>query len=268
MASLRRRVVSQNVGGNFSATAQQKTLALVNLHHRRGNLMPTALLGVPRGDAVACLRHVHEPASYQYRVARTPLGGVSKRAFDVVCAATALTLLSPILLVVALMVRIDSPGPALFRQQRTGFRGRAFHILKFRTMRTMEGGRDVTQAKPGDTRVTRFGRLLRRTSIDELPQLINVLYGDMSLVGPRPHAVRHDRDFFLVDRHYTCRFLARPGITGAAQVGGARGVTDTREKIERRLELDLDYVENWSIGRDIHIVLRTVRVLLGDGQAC
>jgi lipopolysaccharide/colanic/teichoic acid biosynthesis glycosyltransferase len=217
---------------------------------------------------VAPLRRVHAPASYQYRIAPRPIGGVTKRAFDVIASAMGLALLSPILLLVALLIRLESPGPALYRQRRTGFRGRAFVIYKFRTMHAMEDVRSIQQAQPGDSRVTPLGRVLRRTSIDELPQLLNVLKGDMSLVGPRPHAVRHDHDFFVVDDHYPLRFLARPGITGAAQVAGARGVTDTPRKIERRLLHDLDYVERWSLGRDVAILLRTTLLLFGDRNAC
>jgi putative colanic acid biosynthesis UDP-glucose lipid carrier transferase len=217
---------------------------------------------------VAPLRRLHAPACYQYRVAPSPVGGLTKRAFDVIVAGSALLALSPFLLIVAALVRLESEGPALYRQKRTGFRGRAFTILKFRTMKAMEDGRQLTQAQPGDARVTMLGRFLRRTSIDELPQLINVVRGDMSLVGPRPHAVMHDRDFFDVDNEYPRRFLARPGITGAAQVAGARGVTDTPEKVLLRLRHDLDYVDRWGLWRDIAILLATVSLLLGDRNAC
>jgi putative colanic acid biosysnthesis UDP-glucose lipid carrier transferase len=216
----------------------------------------------------APLHRLHGRGFYQYRLSASPVGGFTKRAFDIVVAACALSVLSIPLIVIGLLVRLDSPGPAIFRQHRTGFRGRSFKVLKFRTMRTMEDGSDLKQARPNDARVTRLGALLRRTSIDELPQLINVLVGNMSLVGPRPHAIRHDRDFFLVDEHYVLRFVARPGITGEAQTNGARGVTETTEQIERRLALDLDYVQRWSLQRDIVILLKTVRVLFGDRQAC
>lgn len=229
---------------------------------------PVLLRSAEYSTGVAPLRAVHAPAAYQYRIARQPLGGEAKRLFDFMTACLGLIILSPLLLIVAALIRLESPGPALYRQQRTGFRGRVFTILKFRTMHTMEDGRAVTQARPSDARVTLIGRLLRRTSIDELPQLINVVMGTMSLVGPRPHAVRHDRDFYLIDDRYPLRFLARPGITGAAQISGARGVTDTPAKVERRLRLDLDYVRNWSLTRDIAILLRTVSLLFGDEHAC
>lgn len=169
---------------------------------------------------------------------------------------------------IALWVRMETPGPALYRQQRTGFRGRTFTILKFRTMRVMETSTRIRQAQRDDDRVTNVGRVLRRCSLDELPQLLNVLIGDMSLVGPRPHAIRHDRDFFAVHRHYTRRFLARPGITGLAQIRGARGITETPAQVRRRLDLDLAYVDRWSFARDLWIVLCTARVVLGDRNAC
>lgn len=237
-------------------------------------MAPTVLLrvidanGAESGMQVAPLRRLHAPASYQYRVAPGPVGGLPKRALDVFAAVTALVVLAPFLLLVAALVRLESRGPALYRQQRTGFRGRTFTILKFRTMKTMEDGRRLTQARPGDARITWLGAILRRCSIDELPQLINVVRGDMSLVGPRPHAVMHDRDFFHVDHEYPRRFLARPGITGAAQVAGARGVTDTPEKVQLRLWHDLDYVDKWRLSRDVAILFSTVALLLGDRNAC
>jgi putative colanic acid biosysnthesis UDP-glucose lipid carrier transferase len=217
---------------------------------------------------VAPLRRVHAQAAFRYRVVEAPIGGALKRSFDVVAAGVGLIALSPLFALVCVLIALDSPGPVCFYQRRSGFRGKAFSIVKFRTMTTMEHGSSLTQARPGDARVTRVGRLLRRTSIDELPQLINVLLGHMSLVGPRPHAVMHDRQFFLVDHRYPERFRARPGITGFAQVSGARGVTETAEQIERRLELDLDYLERWSFLRDLGILCRTARVVLGDRQAC
>lgn len=221
-----------------------------------------------RDSYVAPLHSVHGAGSYQYRLVSRPVGGIIKRLFDIAVASAVLAVLALPLLLIALLIRVESPGPALFRQRRTGFRGRSFSVLKFRTMRTMEDGAHVTQARPNDARVTALGKLLRKTSIDELPQLLNVVVGDMSLVGPRPHAVCHDRAFFLVDRQYVLRFIARPGITGAAQVNGARGVTETAEQIERRLDFDLNYVSDWSMARDVSILLKTARVLFGDKNAC
>lgn len=194
------------------------------------------------------------------------VGGPVKRIFDVLVAGSALVALSPFLLGVWAAVRIDSPGPGLFRQRRSGFQGRPFYILKFRTMKTCET-KTITQAKDGDSRTTPLGRTLRKLSIDELPQLINVLKGEMSLIGPRPHALAHDRQFMTMDRAYAGRFRARPGITGLAQVSGSRGRTETPEKIAERLQYDLEYVRTWSLRMDISIVIRTVLMLLKDRTA-
>jgi lipopolysaccharide/colanic/teichoic acid biosynthesis glycosyltransferase len=194
------------------------------------------------------------------------VGGPGKRLFDIVASAGALVMLSPILAGIWLIVRLESPGPGLFRQRRGGFQGRPFYIYKFRTMRTCES-RTIAQATQADGRTTRLGRFLRKYSIDELPQLINVLKGDMSIVGPRPHALAHDRQFCTVDRRYAGRHHARPGITGLAQVSGLRGPTDTREKIVQRMEYDLRYVANWSWAMDLGIILRTVLVLIRDRNA-
>ena len=194
------------------------------------------------------------------------VGGPAKRAFDILAASAALVVLSPVLLGVWAAVRLDSPGPGLFRQRRGGFQGRPFYILKFRTMKTCEGS-SITQAKKGDDRTTPLGRFLRKNSIDELPQLINVLRGDMSLIGPRPHALAHDRKFITLDRRYVSRHHARPGITGLAQVSGSRGPTDTNEKIIQRTLFDLEYVTKWSWKMDVEILLKTVRVVLRDRSA-
>jgi putative colanic acid biosysnthesis UDP-glucose lipid carrier transferase len=194
------------------------------------------------------------------------VGGPAKRLFDILAAGAALTVLSIPLLAVWTAVRLDSPGPGLFRQRRGGFQGRPFYILKFRTMRTCEGS-SITQAKKGDDRTTPLGRFLRKYSIDELPQLINVLLGDMSIVGPRPHALAHDRKFTTLDRRYMGRHHARPGITGLAQVSGSRGPTDTHEKIIQRMLFDLEYVTKWSWRMDMEILLKTVRVVLRDRDA-
>lgn len=207
----------------------------------------------------------HGRTNELHRSARV-IGGVSKRAFDIVAASGALVILAPALLGIWALVRIDSPGPGLFKQRRGGFEGRPFRILKFRTMKTQES-RSIAQATDGDDRTTALGRFLRKYSVDELPQLINVLRGDMSIIGPRPHALAHDRKFGDVDRRYAFRHRARPGITGLAQVSGARGLTDTDAKIIQRLEYDLQYVKNWSWMMDVKVVLRTVRVLLSDRSA-
>ncbi|MBC7768291.1 MAG: sugar transferase [Phycisphaerales bacterium] len=224
----------------------------------------------PRPLHVVTLRPihtVHRRCSYDYKLAFQPVGGTLKRAFDITLAAAALVMLSPLLLLVAGVIKLTSPGPALFRQARSGYRGRVFEIFKFRTMVETDAGEAVVQTRQDDPRVTAFGRFLRRTSIDELPQLLNVMRGDMSLVGPRPHALAHDKVFYSVNMLYPRRFHARPGITGLAQVSGARGRTDTPEKVEARLKLDLDYVEHWSIWRDLFIIAKTVRLLFIDRNA-
>jgi Undecaprenyl-phosphate glucose phosphotransferase len=177
-------------------------------------------------------------------------------------------LTSPLMLLIAIGVKLSSPGAALFRQQRSGLGGETITVLKFRSMVThSESSGQVTQARPGDSRVTPFGAFLRRTSLDELPQFFNVLAGDMSIVGPRPHALEHNEQYkALVDR-YMARHKIKPGITGWAQVNGYRGETDTLEKMQRRVEHDLFYIENWSLGLDIKIILKTIVKGIRDPNA-
>jgi putative colanic acid biosysnthesis UDP-glucose lipid carrier transferase len=195
----------------------------------------------------------------------SPLEHAAKRLMDLVLAGLALTALLPLLVIVAVAIKLDSPGPVLFRQQRCGFNGRSFQIYKFRTMSVLEDGPSIIQAQLGDRRFTRLGALLRRTSIDELPQLLNVLNGTMSLVGPRPHAVAHDNEFDKVVRNYAFRRRVKPGLTGWAQVHGCRGPTPTRASIEERVEHDLWYIDNWSLSLDIAILVRTpIELIRGD----
>jgi Undecaprenyl-phosphate glucose phosphotransferase len=193
------------------------------------------------------------------RAPLTPGERAAKRTFDLAVATCGLLVLAPFLLAVSLAISIDSSGPVLFRQKRGGFNGRSFEILKFRTMLVLEDGTVIKQATSNDCRVTRIGRFLRRTSIDELPQLINVLLGDMSLVGPRPHALTHDDQYSKLISHYPCRHHVKPGMTGWAQVNGFRGETPTLAPMKRRVELDLWYVSNWSFWLDLRILIRTVR---------
>ncbi|MDE2364554.1 MAG: exopolysaccharide biosynthesis polyprenyl glycosylphosphotransferase [Hyphomicrobiales bacterium] len=190
--------------------------------------------------------------------AMTGVGGAAKRAADIVLAGLGLLLLSPLFLLVAVAIRIDSKGPALFFQTRHGFNKAPFRIFKFRTMSAAEDGAAVRQATRDDPRITRIGRILRRFNIDELPQLLNVLRGDMSLVGPRPHAVVHDQAFEPEVVLYARRHNVKPGITGWAQVNGLRGETTTPEKIARRVQYDLDYIDNWSFVLDIWIIFLTL----------
>ena len=180
-----------------------------------------------------------------------------KRLIDILSALAGLILLSPLLAITAALIKLDSPGPVFFRQRRCGFNGRPFHILKFRTMSTLDDGPTVNQAAPSDSRVTRLGKWLRRTSIDELPQLLNILDGSMSLIGPRPHAVAHDNHFDKLVSNYAFRRHVKPGLTGWAQVNGFRGATPTVTDIQRRIEFDLWYIDNWSLRLDCLIIIRT-----------
>jgi Undecaprenyl-phosphate glucose phosphotransferase len=181
-----------------------------------------------------------------------------KRTIDILLAGTALIGLVPILALVAIAVKLETPGPIIFRQTRHGFNRKPFQILKFRTMTALEDGASVKQAQRFDKRVTRVGKWLRRTSIDELPQLINVLKGEMSIVGPRPHAAAHDNHFDEVIANYAFRQRMKPGITGGAQVNGCRGETPTVEAMQRRVEHDIWYIDNWSIWLDLAIMFRTM----------
>jgi exopolysaccharide biosynthesis polyprenyl glycosylphosphotransferase len=183
---------------------------------------------------------------------------MEKRALDIVLASAALLLLTPMLILVAALIKLDSPGPVFFLQRRFGFNQKPFQIIKFRSMRTCEDGPVIHQAKKDDPRVTRIGRWLRRWNVDEVPQLINVIKGDMSLVGPRPHALSHDREFELRISTYARRHNVKPGITGWAQIHGLRGETDTDEKMRERVEHDLHYIDNWSVLLDLQILVRTV----------
>jgi putative colanic acid biosynthesis UDP-glucose lipid carrier transferase len=191
----------------------------------------------------------------------------TKRAIDIGLSATALLFLAPFLVLVALAIWLEDRDPVMFRQQRTGRNGRLFRIYKFRTMTVAEDGAEVRQATRGDQRVTRVGAVLRTLSIDELPQLLNVVRGDMSLVGPRPHALAHDELWQNMAPGYIGRFRARPGLTGYAQVKGLRGEIRNAEEIVRRVEADNFYIENWSLRLELQIVLRTIPLLLNDPRA-
>ncbi len=194
------------------------------------------------------------------------MAGVLKRASDLVLATTVLLLLLPFMAAIALLVRRSSPGPVLFRQRRYGLDGREFTVYKFRTMTVCED-EVIQQATRDDPRVTRIGRFLRRTSLDELPQLLNVLAGSMSLVGPRPHAVAHNEHYRKLVSGYMLRHKVRPGITGLAQVNGLRGETRELETMSKRVRYDLEYLKNWSLGLDIRILIKTARIVLTDRSA-
>ncbi len=190
----------------------------------------------------------------------SPRGILIKAAVDYVLGAIALIALSPVMLAAAIAIKLDSRGPVLFIQSRHGYNHRIVRVMKFRSMTVAEDGPVVTQAVRGDKRVTRVGRFLRRTSLDELPQLFNVLKGELSLVGPRPHAVTHNASYTQILTRYANRHKVKPGITGWAQVNGCRGETKTPEDMRKRVEFDLQYIKNWSLWLDVQILARTLLV--------
>jgi putative colanic acid biosysnthesis UDP-glucose lipid carrier transferase len=193
--------------------------------------------------------------------------GIVKRIADFALASVILAAISPLMLALAAGVKLSSPGPVLFKQRRYGLDGRRIVVYKFRSMTVAEDGDTVRQATRNDSRVTRFGAFLRRTSLDELPQFINVLQGRMSIVGPRPHAVAHNEMYRKLIRGYMIRHKVKPGITGLAQVNGLRGETDTVDKMKARIDYDLAYLRNWSLALDLKILLKTIVVVLQKQNA-
>lgn len=232
-------------------------------------VLPFPVMFVPVGTTSELLRHPMRTLGSAVcvelqRGPLTPLECAAKRMIDLISAGLALAILAPLLALAAVAIKLDSPGPVFFRQKRCGFNGRTFLIRKFRTMHVLEDGPVILQANQADRRVTRVGKWLRRTSFDELPQLLNVLDGSMSLVGPRPHALAHDGEFDKLVRNYAFRRRVRPGLTGWAQVHGCRGATPTASMIEARVQYDLWYIDNWSLRLDLAILLRTpMEVLRG-----
>lgn len=203
-------------------------------------------------------------------VCESPFNGVNsliKRTSDVVLATLIIVLLTPLLALIALGVKLTSPGPVLFRQRRYGLDGQEIIVYKFRSMTVCEDGGQIRQAKKNDSRLTPIGGFLRKSSLDELPQLINVLQGRMSIVGPRPHAVAHNEMYRKLIKGYMIRHKVRPGMTGWAQVNGLRGETDTVEKMAARIEHDLEYLRNWSLRLDLYIIFKTGFVVLRDQNA-
>ncbi|WP_460193592.1 undecaprenyl-phosphate glucose phosphotransferase [Thermosynechococcus sp. FA-CM-4201] len=188
----------------------------------------------------------------------TAYNAFMKRLEDLILGTVALVLLAPVMLLIALLIKLDSPGSIFFRQTRYGLDGRPIKVWKFRTMTVCEDKGEIIQAKRNDQRITRIGKILRRTSLDELPQLFNVLKGEMSLVGPRPHATAHDEYYRQMIDHYIWRLKVKPGMTGWAQVNGWRGETDTVEKMQKRVEHDLFYIKNWSLSLDFCILWLTI----------
>jgi putative colanic acid biosynthesis UDP-glucose lipid carrier transferase len=203
-------------------------------------------------------------------ICETPFTGTNelvKRVSDIILSCIILILISPILLGLAIGVKLSSPGPVIFRQRRNGLDGEEIMVYKFRSMRTQDNGTVVKQATKGDSRITPFGAFIRKTSLDELPQFINVLQGRMSIVGPRPHAVAHNEEYRRLIKAYMVRHKVRPGITGWAQVHGLRGETETIEKMQARVEFDLEYLRNWSLALDLQIIIRTIRLMVFDRNA-
>jgi len=228
---------------------------------------PLPLFFLPDDTVAEVLTHpqVTLGDAFAFELQREPLSSserVLKRAMDIVVSSFGLLVSCPLMLIAAILIRLDSSGPMLFRQVRKGFNGQPFRILKFRTMSVMEDGALVTQATRMDARVTRIGRWLRRTSFDELPQLLNVLLGDMSIVGPRPHALAHDNEYTDLISKYSRRHHMKPGITGWAQVNGFRGETPELTLMQSRVELDLWYIANRSLVLDFWIIIRTFFELL------
>lgn len=253
---------------------------LMDWHHHRAiygilhalAVLPISVHLVPDESAAQFLNHpiANIGGTWTAVLRRAPLSHAeraAKRCFDLGLATAGLLTLLPLMLIMALLIKLDSRGPAFFRQKRNGFNGQAFNIFKFRTMHVLEDGPVIPQATRNDPRVTRLGRWLRRSSIDELPQLFNVIRGDMSLIGPRPHATSHDSEYEKLIANYASRHHVKPGLTGWAQVNGYRGETRQIEQMERRVEHDLWYINNWSLWLDLRIALQTVVVTLRQTTA-
>ena len=203
-------------------------------------------------------------------VCETPFNGAAgalKRASDIVFSTLILLLIFPLLIIIAIAIKLSSPGPVIFKQRRYGLDGKEILVYKFRSMTVTEDGGAIEQAHKNDARITPLGAFLRKTSLDELPQFVNVLQGRMSIVGPRPHAIAHNELYRKLIKGYMVRHKVKPGITGWAQVNGLRGETDTLDKMQGRIDYDLDYLRNWSLRLDIHIILKTIRLVLKDQRA-
>jgi len=225
--------------------------------------IPAGVHIVPVGplDFLSSAHIAHFGNMQTIQLYRQPLSNfdlVIKRIFDLAFATVSLIILSPLFLVVSIAIKLDSPGPIFYRQARHGFNNDEIHVLKFRSMSSTQDSVEFKQATENDPRVTRLGKVLRRTNIDELPQLVNVLLGEMSIVGPRPHATAHNALFDKVITPFSRRHNVKPGITGWAQINGYRGATDTLEKMKQRIEFDLQYVDNWSFLFDLKIVVMTL----------
>jgi Undecaprenyl-phosphate glucose phosphotransferase len=261
------RVIEEAIQFTRSNSVDCVLLALQWNDERRRNLicerlqiLPIPVLLLPDQHILSIFSSARLAREFAIELQRSPLSPaerVLKRALDFVLAGTLLIALAPLFLFVGMLIKLESPGPVIFSQRRSGFNGREFTIFKFRTMKVLEDGRVIPQARRNDPRVTRFGRILRATSIDELPQLINVLRGHMSLVGPRPHAIAHDDGYIKAIDKYAFRQHVKPGLTGWAQVNGLRGETASLELMERRVDCDFWYIKNWSFWLDLRILVLT-----------
>jgi putative colanic acid biosynthesis UDP-glucose lipid carrier transferase len=240
----------------FSDSQQPRTARLID----QLSVLPVDLWLCPAEFHMPILRTSRLGTLSLLQVKPKPIrdwGYVMKLGLDYFLGSICLLLFAPIMLLAALAIKLESPGPVLFKQRRHGYNHRLIYVYKFRTMRVAEDGPVVVQAKKDDERITRVGRFLRRTSIDELPQLFNVLKGEMSLVGPRPHAVAHNHHYREQLERYANRHCVKPGMTGWAQINGFRGATEDPDKMRRRVEMDLYYIENWSLWLDLKILALT-----------
>ena len=229
---------------------------------------PSERPAAPRGrEGVTATVHYLTPPSQKPSMAPSAAVSSAKRALDFMIAAFALLVFLPLFMVIAVAVRFESPGNALFRQRRTGLGGKVFTILKFRTMNVSEDDGDIRHATRHDARITTLGLILRKTSLDEIPQLFNVLRGDMSIVGPRPHALAHDDYYGERVATYNQRFRARPGLTGLAQVRGYRGEIHDLKGMADRISADNEYIDSWSLWRDIWLIICTLPLMLKDPNA-
>ncbi|MGH6842749.1 MAG: exopolysaccharide biosynthesis polyprenyl glycosylphosphotransferase [Methylocella sp.] len=253
-----------------------KELAAAIRSHLRNSALPVRFLpdhnvrtmlerrGMAADGLSRTMKHKTQVSAFERAVKPAAVEGAVKRTIDIVGSMTAVLFLSPIFLIAAIAIKLDSRGPIIFQQRRTGLNAKEFVIFKFRTMSVLEDGPTITQACRDDPRATRIGKFLRQSSIDELPQLLNVLKGDMSLVGPRPHAVAHDKEYAARIADYCLRHNVKPGITGWAQVNGLRGETRSVEEMAERVKFDLWYIDNRSLGLDINILVRTCFEVMRD----
>jgi Undecaprenyl-phosphate glucose phosphotransferase len=254
----------------LAPTSGQSTFSMCLINELSDTITPIRLIPDDFTNSLLHSRYMEIAETPVLRIYDAPMStqrALIKRIEDLFLGALILALVSPMMLVIAIAIKLSSPGPILFKQTRHGLRGEKFQVLKFRTMTVCENGGNIKQATRNDCRITRIGSFLRKTSLDELPQFFNVLQGHMSIVGPRPHAVAHNEEYRQLIPGYMRRHLMKPGITGWAQVNGWRGETDTLFKMEKRVELDMEYIRSWSLALDLRIIVVTVFKTLHDKNA-